>query len=160
MTRERLLSAVWGYSFVPHTNVVDVCIRRLRQKIRPGPDRHDPQRGLRAVRVSGAAPARPRPIGERWLVEALLVAFCAASIVLMLTWKRWEALPFHFVYVSVSIVYGIRMWRWQRGVAAIVLVALSTGLATMLAVVRGSEDAPELLEVPMMSLIFLAMCST
>jgi two-component system, OmpR family, copper resistance phosphate regulon response regulator CusR len=37
VTRERLLSAVWGYSFVPHTNVVDVCIRRLRQKI--GPDR-------------------------------------------------------------------------------------------------------------------------
>jgi two-component system, OmpR family, copper resistance phosphate regulon response regulator CusR len=37
VTRERLLSAVWGYSFVPHTNVVDVCIRRLRQKI--GADR-------------------------------------------------------------------------------------------------------------------------
>jgi two-component system, OmpR family, sensor kinase len=104
-----------------------------------------------------APPPRPRTIGERWLVEALLVAFCAASIVLMLTWEGWEALPFHFVYVSVSIVYGIRMWRWQRGVAAIGLVALSTGLATVLAVVRGSESAPELLEVPMMSLMFLAM---
>jgi DNA-binding response OmpR family regulator len=33
VSRERLLSAVWGYSFVPHTNVVDVCVRRLRQKI-------------------------------------------------------------------------------------------------------------------------------
>ena len=36
VSRERLLSEVWGYHFDPHSNVVDVCIRRLRQKL--GPD--------------------------------------------------------------------------------------------------------------------------
>jgi DNA-binding response OmpR family regulator len=36
VSRERLLSEVWGYSFDPGSNVVDVCIRRLRKKL--GPD--------------------------------------------------------------------------------------------------------------------------
>ncbi len=33
VSRERLLSAVWGYSFDTETNTVDVCVRRLRVKI-------------------------------------------------------------------------------------------------------------------------------
>ena len=35
MSRERLLSDVWGYSFDPGSNVVDVCVRRLRKKLGP-----------------------------------------------------------------------------------------------------------------------------
>ncbi|HXK14767.1 MAG TPA: response regulator transcription factor [Gaiellaceae bacterium] len=35
VSRERLLSEVWGYSFDPGSNVVDVCIRRLRKKLGP-----------------------------------------------------------------------------------------------------------------------------
>ena len=35
-TREELLNEVWGYSFDPGTNAVDVCVRRLRAKL--GPD--------------------------------------------------------------------------------------------------------------------------
>jgi len=35
VSRERLLSEVWGYSFDPGSNVVDVCVRRLRKKLGP-----------------------------------------------------------------------------------------------------------------------------
>jgi DNA-binding response OmpR family regulator len=35
VSRERLLSEVWGYDFDPGSNVVDVCVRRLRQKLGP-----------------------------------------------------------------------------------------------------------------------------
>lgn len=35
VSRERLLSEVWGYNFDPRSNVVDVCIRRLRQRLGP-----------------------------------------------------------------------------------------------------------------------------
>ncbi len=35
VSRERLLSEVWGYSFDPRSNVVDVCVRRLRKKLGP-----------------------------------------------------------------------------------------------------------------------------
>ncbi len=33
VTRESILSAVWGYYFDPRSNVVDVCVRRLRNKL-------------------------------------------------------------------------------------------------------------------------------
>jgi len=33
VSREKLLSEVWGYSFDPGSNVVDVCVRRLRVKL-------------------------------------------------------------------------------------------------------------------------------
>jgi DNA-binding response OmpR family regulator len=33
-SRQELLSEVWGYDFDPATNLVDVCIRRLRAKLR------------------------------------------------------------------------------------------------------------------------------
>ena len=35
VSRERLLSEVWGYYFDPHSNVVDVCVGRLRKKLGP-----------------------------------------------------------------------------------------------------------------------------
>jgi len=35
VSRERLLSDVWGYHFDPRSNVVDVCVRRLRKKLGP-----------------------------------------------------------------------------------------------------------------------------
>lgn len=33
VSRESILSAVWGYYFDPRSNVVDVCVRRLRSKL-------------------------------------------------------------------------------------------------------------------------------
>lgn len=36
LSREQLLSHVWGYDFDPGSNVVDVYIRYLRQKLGPG----------------------------------------------------------------------------------------------------------------------------
>jgi DNA-binding response OmpR family regulator len=33
VSRERLLSEVWGYGFDPGSNVVDVCIRRIRRRL-------------------------------------------------------------------------------------------------------------------------------
>jgi DNA-binding response OmpR family regulator len=33
VSKQRLLAEVWGYDFDPETNVVDVCVRRIRQKL-------------------------------------------------------------------------------------------------------------------------------
>jgi DNA-binding response OmpR family regulator len=33
VSRDSILSAVWGYHFDPRSNVVDVCVRRLRNKL-------------------------------------------------------------------------------------------------------------------------------
>jgi two-component system copper resistance phosphate regulon response regulator CusR len=46
ISRERLLADVWGYTFDPGSNVVDVCVRRLRKKLGPGA-------GIETVRHAG-----------------------------------------------------------------------------------------------------------
>jgi DNA-binding response OmpR family regulator len=33
VSREQLLAEIWGYHFDPGSNVVDVCVRRLRKKL-------------------------------------------------------------------------------------------------------------------------------
>jgi DNA-binding response OmpR family regulator len=33
VTKVRLLATVWGYDFDPGSNVVDVCVRRVRSKL-------------------------------------------------------------------------------------------------------------------------------
>lgn len=57
LSREQLLSHVWGYDYDPSSNVVEVYIRYLRNKI--GPDRIVTLRGAgyRLVRAGAAAPA-------------------------------------------------------------------------------------------------------
>ena len=35
VSRESLLATVWGYNFDPGSNVVDVCVRRVRKKLAP-----------------------------------------------------------------------------------------------------------------------------
>jgi DNA-binding response OmpR family regulator len=35
VSRQRLLSEVWGFDFDPGSNVVDVCVRRLRRQLGP-----------------------------------------------------------------------------------------------------------------------------
>lgn len=44
LTREQLLSHVWGYDFEPGSNVVDVFVRHLRRKL--GPERFTTLRGM------------------------------------------------------------------------------------------------------------------
>lgn len=36
ISRQRLLSEIWGFDFDPRSNVVDVCVRRLRRQLGPG----------------------------------------------------------------------------------------------------------------------------
>jgi signal transduction histidine kinase len=71
--------------------------------------------------------------------------------------RGWQTVPFHFIYVSFTILYGFRAWRTGRTIAGIVFVTASTGLVTLHAISAGQEEVPELTEVPLMTLMFMAM---
>ena len=49
ITKTMILSHVWGYSFDPNTNVVDVLVSRLRDKL----DRPFAEKRLQTVRGVG-----------------------------------------------------------------------------------------------------------
>lgn len=52
-TRSQILEHVWGYDFDPSTNVVDVCIKRIRDKMEELPGAEKAKSPIESVRGSG-----------------------------------------------------------------------------------------------------------
>jgi signal transduction histidine kinase len=94
---------------------------------------------------------------RRYWVELAWGTFAAANVLVMLLIPRYETIPFHFVWVSLTIVYGFRLWRFRTTVAVLVVVTLSTGAAMTLVVIGLHEKVDEAAEVPLMASMFLAM---
>ena len=71
--------------------------------------------------------------------------------------QGWETVPFHFIYVSFTILYGFRAWRGRATLLGILFVTISTGVVTAYGIHRSWEEPPEMTEVPLMTLMFIAM---
>jgi signal transduction histidine kinase len=93
---------------------------------------------------------------HRW-VEVSWVAFSAANVVAMVRWETWETIPFHFIWVSLTLVYGFRIWRGAPMLAVLTVVGAVTGGLITLDIHHGTQEWGELFEVPLMSAMFLAM---
>jgi signal transduction histidine kinase len=94
---------------------------------------------------------RPKPIDVGW------GAFALANLWAMTRWERWETIPFHFIWVSLTLLYGFRVWRLKPTSAVLFAVIASTGTLITLDVRHGTQEWGELFEVPLMSAMFLAM---
>lgn len=93
---------------------------------------------------------------RRW-VEITWGLFAAANVAVIVMLSRWETIPFHFVWVSLTLVYGFRMWRLRGTMTLLVVVMAVTGAALAWSIARGQEGLDELAEVPLMATMFLAM---
>jgi signal transduction histidine kinase len=69
----------------------------------------------------------------------------------------WETVPFHFIWVSITILYGFRVWRSGPTVLILVAVMTTTGVAIFADYQRGAQPLDELTEVPLMAAMFAAM---
>lgn len=93
---------------------------------------------------------------SRW-VEVAWGAFATVNVAVIVLLSRWETIPFHFVWVSLTLVYGFRRWRLRPTVVLLVVVIVVTAGALTWSIVRGHEGPDELAEVPLMAAMFLAM---
>ncbi len=117
---------------------------------------------LQGARVS-RAPVRAARL-QRWeralaanAIEVLWGLFAVCNWLAMIAWPAWETIPFHFVWISLTIVYGFRVWR--PGVTGVILgtVIVATGASILSDAFQGIQLWGELFEVPLMSAMFLAM---
>jgi len=92
-----------------------------------------------------------------WVAFAIANLGAMLALILMDGPHGWETVPFHFIYVSFTVLFGYRMWRRNGTVAGIVFVTVSSGFVTLLAIHDSREDWAEFTEVPLMTLMFLAM---
>jgi signal transduction histidine kinase len=90
-------------------------------------------------------------------VEVAWGVFAAANLVAMLLLPSWETIPFHFIWISLTIVYGFRVWEPAATGAVLTVVILATGSLILSDAFSGEQLWGELFEVPLMSAMFLAM---
>jgi len=90
-------------------------------------------------------------------LEIAWVAFAVANLVAMARWQSWETVPFHFIWVSLTLLYGFRTWRPLPTLAALGGVVASTAILIRVDIANGTQQWGELFEVPLMSAMFLAM---
>ena len=99
----------------------------------------------------------PRALVRRYRVELAWLAFTAANCVAMFVTPELRTIPFFLVWISLTIVYGFRLWPLP--VTLIVLACLSAVTATpmLIQAIRGTHSWDSVLSVPLIATMFLAM---
>jgi signal transduction histidine kinase len=90
-------------------------------------------------------------------LELAWALFAAINLVVTARLVNYETVPFHFVWVSLTLVYGWKSWRLSRTLGALALVCAATALTLGWVVLHGPQGPDELTEVPLMAAMFLAM---
>jgi signal transduction histidine kinase len=93
---------------------------------------------------------------RRW-PEVAWAAFAIANFVAMALWPGWETIPFHFVFISLTLLFGFRVWRPAPTYLTLLAVVTVTGALILSDAFSGDQLWGELFEVPLMSAMFLAM---
>jgi len=96
------------------------------------------------------------PHRERW-IDVAWVVFSLANLAAMLVIPTWETVPFHFIWVSLTVLYGFRVWRTRPTLTVLAAVMGLTGLFIGIDYSRGAQPLDEITEVPLMAAMFVAM---
>ncbi len=94
---------------------------------------------------------------RRYWPELLWAAFAAANFVVLVLIDEWETVPFHFVWVSLTLVYGFRVWRMDVTLGVLIIICALSAATYGWLVLNGPQGPDELTEIPLMAAMFLAM---
>jgi signal transduction histidine kinase len=96
------------------------------------------------------------PNRERW-IDVAWVLFSIANLAAMARFADWETVPFHFIWVSLTLLYGYRVWKVRPTLTVLAAVMISTAALIWIDVTRNQQPLDEITEVPLMAAMFLAM---
>jgi signal transduction histidine kinase len=96
-------------------------------------------------------PYSPLALDVGWAVFSVL------NLIAIYWFANWETIPFHFIWISLTVLYGFQPWRAAPTMWVLGAVMLTTASGIGLDVWRGSEPPAELTEVPLMAAVFIAM---
>jgi signal transduction histidine kinase len=90
-------------------------------------------------------------------VDVAWVIFIVLSLIAMRLISGWQTVPFLIIWISLTVMYGFRLWRLGSAVLTVTLVTVATGGLIGWQVLRGQQDAEYLVEVPLLAIMFVAM---
>jgi signal transduction histidine kinase len=90
-------------------------------------------------------------------VELAWAAFVGLNLSAMAAFPHWETIPFHLIWLTMTLLYGFTVWRLRSTALVLGGVAMLTGALILQDAFHGTQVWGELFEVPLMSAMFLAM---
>jgi His Kinase A (phospho-acceptor) domain len=96
-------------------------------------------------------------LGRAYRLDIIWVAFVGINLAAMRLLPAWGTVPFLAIWVSLTAIYGLRLWRLQPTILTWAAVTLATGGIIVVQVLKGQQDADYLAEVPLIALMFLVM---
>src|SRR5436305_7532843 len=97
-----------------------------------------------------------RSIRQSW-VDIAWVLFVGLNLLAMQFVAAWQTVPFLIIWVSLTAIYGCRLWQLGSTIVTVAAVTLATGGLIGVQVLRGQEDAEYLAEVPLVAVMFVVM---
>jgi signal transduction histidine kinase len=108
-----------------------------------------------AVRRAWMPGDRLRQIGRAYWPDIAWAIFVGLNLMAMRLIPAWGSVPFLIIWISLTTVYGFRLWRLGSAVLTVSIVALATGGLIGWQVLRGEQDADYLAEVPLLAVMFV-----
>jgi signal transduction histidine kinase len=90
-------------------------------------------------------------------VDIAWVIFVLLNVLAMRLFTAWQTVPFLIIWVSLTAIYGFRLWRLGSTLMMVVTVTLVTGGLIGWQVLRGKQDGDYLAEVPLLATMFVIM---
>ena len=90
-------------------------------------------------------------------VDVAWVLFSVVNLILILVFSHWETIPFHFIWISLTLLYGFRVWATRPTLWVLAVVMGTTFAAIGWDVYEGAQSVDELNEVPLMAMMFWLM---
>jgi signal transduction histidine kinase len=87
-------------------------------------------------------------------VDVAWVVFSVANLVAITVFSHWETVPFHFIWISLTLLYGFRVWKIRPTLWVLSVVMVTTFAAIGWDVSHGAQSVDELNEVPLMAAMF------
>ncbi len=95
--------------------------------------------------------------GRTYWQDIAWAAFVGLNLIAMRLSPAWGSVPFLVIWVSLTAIYGFRLWHLGSTVLTVAIVTLATGGIIGWQVVRGEQDADYLAEVPLLAAMFVIM---
>ena len=100
---------------------------------------------------------RARSSAKAHWVDIAWMVFIALNLLAMRLIPAWQTVPFLIIWVSLTTLYGFRLWRLGSTVLTVLVVTLVTGGLIGWQVLRGEQDLDYLAEVPLLATMFVVM---
>ena len=100
---------------------------------------------------------RARHFVRAYWVDIAWAVFVGLNLIAMRLIPAWQTVPFLIIWLSLTTIYGFRLWRLGSTVLTVAVVTLATGGLIGWQVLRGKQDGDYLAEVPLVAAMFVVM---